>query len=707
MKEVSITRLRFPSPARTLCLLLLVIFCIESLLTWALPQLVPIRNPFLQIFTATALLALLSSPVLYHYVLKPFLDIAQVQHALADNVLAHLVDGVVLFDRQLTIRSFNGAAERIFGYPAAEIIGREARLILDESCLTLPLSPENCRPGAPPADAVRQASGTRRDGSTVAIEFSLSRVQIGPGWMWIGIVRDISARQEDEQRLKRTLSLLSATLESTNDGIMVRDLDGKIVIANRRFAEMWRIPEGLMEAGDDKLTRAYVLDQLQDPQTFLAVTEKHYAAPDEHTHHLLEFKDGRVFERFSVPQVIDGGIVGRVICCRDVSEQKALEHQLRHAQKMEALGTLAGGVAHDFNNILTVIMGFCNLSSALTEKGTPLKRYQDQIMTASERALTLTNSLLAYSRKQAMNPRPLELNAGVLRTGKFLSRLIGEDIELVTKLAPGKLMVLADSSQLEQVLTNLAANARDAMACKGSLIIGTSRVVIDDDFVRLHGYGRPGAFALISVSDTGTGMTTEVREKIFEPFFTTKQMGQGTGLGLSIVYGIVKQHDGYVNVYSEPGRGTTFNIYLPLIEAAEGSPDEGEQRIRGGSETILLAEDDDGVRALVKIILSGAGYRVIEAADGADAVEKFRADPRAIDLLVLDVVMPKKNGKEAFDEISALRPGTRAIFVSGYTADIIDRNGLVGTGITLISKPLLPNLLLAKVREVLDGGAGG
>jgi PAS domain S-box-containing protein len=674
------------------------------LLMYAL-RLFPIRNPYLENFVDSALLALFFSPVLYHYIFKPFHDIAAEQKSLAENVLGHVVDGVVLFDEHLAIHSFNSAAEGIFGYPAEEVIGVEVKLILGDLDNLSDLR-DRGRDDFCQIDAIRECRGIRKDGTALLVELSLSQVQLRGRWMWLGIVRDISARKRDEERMKHTLSLLSATLESTADGIMVRDLSGSIIISNKRFGEMWRIPEHVMHTHDDMLMRAYVLEQLKDPQEFLALTDKQYLAPDEVSYHLLSFKDGRVFERFSSPQVIDDGIVGRVICCRDITEQKNLELQLRHAQKMEALGTLAGGVAHDFNNILTVIMGFCSLTSAQVDKGGPLRRNLDQIMAASERALTLTNSLLAYSRKQAMNPRPLEVNVTVHNIEKFLARLIGENIELVTKLSDEKMIVMADSGQLEQVLMNLAGNARDAMNLKGCLLIGTRKMEIDQEFVRLHGYGRPGTFALISVSDTGAGMDETTREKIFEPFFTTKQVGQGTGLGLSIVYGIVKQHEGYINVYSEPGKGTTFNIYLPVVSGSEEAPSQEQQQIPGGTETILLAEDDAGVRELVKSVLTGSGYRVIEAHDGEDALERFSQNRELIDLLVLDVVMPKKNGKEALLEICALKPDIKAIFISGYTADIIDKNGLIGSGLHLISKPLQPNQLLAKVRELLDQRQG-
>jgi CheY-like chemotaxis protein len=301
-----------------------------------------------------------------------------------------------------------------------------------------------------------------------------------------------------------------------------------------------------------------------------------------------------------------------------------------------------------------------------------------------------------------MNLKPLELNGRVRQTERFLARLIGAEIELVTRLCPEQLTVLADGGQLEQVLMNLATNARDAMDGKGCLAIDTRRIEIEEEFVRLHGYGAPGSFALITVSDTGAGMDEETRDKIFEPFFTTKEAGHGTGLGLSIVYGIVKQHQGYINVYSEPGQGTCFRIYLPVVDGVEEKAARSLRQVTGGSETLLLAEDDPGVRALVKSVLEGAGYRVIEACDGEDAAVRFRDHLQEVDLLVLDVVMPKKNGRESFEEISAIRPGVKALFISGYTADIVSRNGLIDAGLDLLMKPLLPNQLLSKVRDLLD-----
>jgi two-component system, cell cycle sensor histidine kinase and response regulator CckA len=701
MTQLKMTELSFPSPARTIGALLLVLFCIETLIMYLLPHLMPLHNGYLENFADATLLTLLFSPTLYHRVFKPFQRIASQHKTLTDNVLAQMVDGVLIFDAQLVLQSVNGAAQRIFGYPEHEMVGSDLGLILPTRCLETVLPPGNDQRALPGSRAPLETSCMRPDGSQLAIELSLSPVQFSGAPMWLGIVRDITARKNAEERIQHTLSLLNATLDSTADGIIVRDLEGRSVIANQRFAQMFGIPETVLPGAEDHTLRGYVLEKLREPQLFANLVEKQGREPERVTCDILQFRDGRYFERVATPQIMEDRIVGRVVSYRDISEQKSLEHQLRHSQKMEALGTLAGGVAHDFNNILTVIMGYCNLSASGVERDDPLRHNLNQIMIASERAANLTNSLLAYSRKQANNPKPIDLNQCVQQVQKFLERLIGEQIELVARLDREKLTVLADTGQLEQVLMNLAANARDAMERRGSLIIGTGRLRIDAEFVRLHGYGRPGEFALLTVSDTGMGMSEDTREKIFEPFFTTKELGQGTGLGLSIVYGIVKQHEGYINVYSEPGHGTTFNIYLPLCADAQQAAGDPDPKVLGGSETILLAEDDQNVRALIRSVLSAQGYRVIEAVDGAAAVQKFADRCEQIDLLILDVVMPRKNGQEAYQEICALRPDMKAIFISGYTADIIDKNGLADQGLHLVTKPLLPSQLLSKVREVL------
>jgi PAS domain S-box-containing protein len=393
-------------------------------------------------------------------------------------------------------------------------------------------------------------------------------------------------------------------------------------------------------------------------------------------------------------------VVGTLL---DITEHSKLEEQLRQAQKMEAVGQLAGGIAHDFNNMLTTIIGFGSLMRMNMSKDDPLMSYVEQILTSSEKAANLTQSLLAFSRKQIISPKPVNLNEIIRGVEKLILRLIGEDIEIKSKLIDKDLIIMADAGQIEQVLMNFAANARDAMPRGGRLVITTEIVKLDNEFIKTHGYGKPGIYAVISVADTGMGMDENTKERIFEPFFTTKELGRGTGLGLAIVYGIIKQHDGYINVYSELGKGTTFKIYLPVIESEiENIELEEYAAPAGGSETILVAEDDADVSKLIKTILEGYGYKVIEAVDGEDAVFKFIENKDKVQILILDVIMPKKHGREAYEEIKKISPDIKAVFMSGYTADIINKKGILEEGIDFISKPILPDDLLRKVREVLD-----
>jgi signal transduction histidine kinase len=393
---------------------------------------------------------------------------------------------------------------------------------------------------------------------------------------------------------------------------------------------------------------------------------------------------------------------------KELAERKRTEDQLRHSQKMEAVGRLSGGVAHDFNNILTAIIGYGTLLQMHIGVDDPMRHNIDEILASAKRAAALTQSLLAFSRKQAMNPKPVDLPLVIERISKLLQRLIGEDITLVRKGATENLVVVADSGQLEQVLMNLATNARDAMPEGGQLIIDTERTVLDEQFLATHEYMKPGVYARVTVSDTGTGMDRMTAVRVFEPFFTTKEVGKGTGLGLSIVHGIIKQHDGYINVYSEPGHGTTFKIYLPLAEAAATAGNrESVPEIKRGSETILMAEDDEQIRRLTRSVLETAGYAVIEAVDGADAIEKMQIHRDAIRLLLLDVIMPKKNGREVYEEAKKLIPGVASLFVSGYTADIIHDKGLSVDGNRVIMKPVLPGELLNKIRATLDNPAAG
>lgn len=389
---------------------------------------------------------------------------------------------------------------------------------------------------------------------------------------------------------------------------------------------------------------------------------------------------------------------------QEITAQKELENQFMHSQKMEAIGTLTGGVAHDFNNFLTAIIGYSSVVQMKFKEDPVLLSYIDQILASAERAAELTQRLLAFSRKQITSPRLANLNQIIGNVGKFLTRLIGERIELRTLLTDKDLNIIADIGQIEQVVINLCTNARDAMPEGGCLTIETDTAELGTEFVKIYGYGKAGNYAVLSVTDTGTGIDEDVRQKIFEPFFTTKETGKGTGLGLSMVYSIVKQHNGYINVYSEAGNGTVFRIYLPLAMETSSQPELLKEtgQIRGGSETILLADDDAGARESTKALLEEYGYRIITAVDGEDAITKFRDNRDAIRVLISDIIMPKKNGREVYKEIKKAKPSIAVIFTSGYTEDVIHKSGIVEEGLRFISKPVSIRGLLKALREELD-----
>ena len=384
-------------------------------------------------------------------------------------------------------------------------------------------------------------------------------------------------------------------------------------------------------------------------------------------------------------------------------EQNTLREHLYHLQKLESVGTLAGGIAHDFNNILSIIIGYGNLLEKSLGKGIPPRIYIQKILKSAERATNLVQGLLAFSRKQGSCQKPAPINSILLPVKNLLSRLIGEDIVLDIVPAKKDCIVMADSGQMEQVLINLATNARDAMPNGGKLTIQADIVELGSEFIRTHGYGETGEYARISVFDTGMGMDKETQQRIFEPFFTTKEVGKGTGLGLSIVYGIIKQHGGYINVESKPCKGTTFRIYLPLIKS---TVEEGKSTplpaYLNGTEMILVAEDDAEVRNLARVLMEEAGYKVIEVADGHDTINKFMENKDNINLLLLDVIMPTKNGREAYEEIRKIRPDIKTLFMSGYSESSIHKTTILKEGFHFISKPFSQTTLLKKIREILD-----
>jgi signal transduction histidine kinase/CheY-like chemotaxis protein len=388
---------------------------------------------------------------------------------------------------------------------------------------------------------------------------------------------------------------------------------------------------------------------------------------------------------------------------RAEEERERLQAQLLQAQKMESIGRLAGGIAHDFNNILTAILSYAELSLMKLPANDPLRGHQISIQEASEKAAALTHQLLAFSRRQVLEMKAVDLNAVVTGIAKMLTRMIGEDVSLELKTGATVSTVRADESQLEQVLMNLAVNARDAMPSGGRLLIETADVDPDDVSLQALGMKAPGAHVMLSVTDSGAGMSTEVRERIFEPFFTTKELGRGTGLGLATVYGIVKQHGGNIIVDSEPGKGTIFRIFLPVtVEPGPQQDAEPSGPLPEGVETILVVEDDELVRDLIQEVLAPLGYRVLTTATGDEAVKASDSLPGSLDLLLTDVVMPGMNGRQLAEVMRTKRPGIKVLFMTGYTQDALSTQGILEPGVALIHKPLRAGTLTRQIRQVLD-----
>ena len=506
---------------------------------------------------------------------------------------------------------------------------------------------------------------------------------------------------ENLERLAQSESRYLRAIRGTSDGLW----DWDLVSGDYYYSPRWK--ELLGFASDELENRPDTFFSRVHPDDLPLVhggLQAHFAgeAPFDLELRLRTREDEylRVRCRGQAEWSGEGNAVRMSGALTDITERQLMEEQLRQSQKMEAVGQLAGGVAHDFNNILTVIAGYANILKMDIPEESAQHELVEQIAVAAERAAQLTRGLLAFSRKQAMAPQRTDLGEVVHRVEQFLTRVIGEDIQLKTELLPEPLPVLVDFGQIEQVLINLAANARDAMPDGGVFTIATG--LYDPEGAGHHG-SASGRRAVIIVADNGKGMDEETSRRIFEPFFTTKEVGKGTGLGMAIVYGIVQQHKGDIKVGSRPGEGTVFTIELPLVEGcpALGSHLATPDMPETGTETILVAEDDPGVRSLVDRVLTKHGYRVILAENGEEVVDRFAAQRDGIGLILMDIIMPRKNGIEAWAEIKKMQPEAKVLFTSGYTADFIQSRGM-HAGVELIMKPVQPVELLRKVREVLE-----
>src|SRR5438552_4167792 len=534
----------------------------------------------------------------------------------------------------------------------------------------------------------------------------------GGGWLAIGM--DVSERKRAEERYRSFIAQSSegvsrleidppVPIKLPDEEQIDRLYDGaRIAECNDAMARMY----GYNEARELMGTRLADLHNVTDPtnrEQIRAFIRAGYRVSDSETRE--HDRDGRprVFLNNVVGFVEDGHLVRVWGTQRDVTEQRHLEEQFRQSQKMEAVGQLAGGIAHDFNNLLTAILGNTQLLLRELPPGDSKRGDVEEIRKASERAASLTRQLLAYSRRQMLQPEVLDLNVVVAEMDKMLQRLIGEHIALVAVLAPDLGRVRADPNQIEQVIVNHVVNARDAMPERGKLRIETANVDLDETFAQIHLGSVPGPYAVLAVTDSGVGMDATVRAHLFEPFFTTKEVGKGTGLGLATVYGIVKQSDGYISVYSEPGRGSSFKIYLPRIATPADVP-AGPQKggAARGSETVLVVEDEPAVLALSRRALEAQGYVVLAASDPAAALRVVERHGGTIHMLVTDVVMPGLSGPELADKLAAQRPGIRVLYMSGYPGDAVVQHGGLPAGSAFLQKPFSADTLARKVRDVLD-----
>ena len=646
-----------------------------------------------------------------------------------------------------------------------------------------------------------------------------------------GVLIEITDRKQRELEMESSVSLLQATLEATADGILVIDPTGKVLGFNQRFLRMWRISDELARSGDDGSLLSHVIEQLADPAAFLQRVQELYMDPEAEDFDVVEFKDGRVYERFSIPTLVGGQSVGRVwsfrdrtgqraaaeqlrvsenrlrmivetepecvklidrsgallemnpaglemieaddlesvagMCVydlvaeedrqafrdlnekifrgergslsfdviglkgrrrntetlavpfrgaggeviahlaitRDVTERGHLEEQLRQSQKLEAVGRLAGGVAHDFNNVLTVIANYARFISDGLPHNDPFIEDAAEIIRASDRAASLVKQLLSFSRKDVVRPRVFDLNEAIIDIERLLGRTIGENIDVRVEPMQDPAYVLMDPGQIEHLLLNLGLNARDAMPNGGVLTVGASLVHLDHEAVGQLPDVQAGSYACLVVGDTGVGMDDEIKAHVFEPFFTTKRLGLGTGLGLASVYGIVKQAGGHVAVDSETGRGSTFSVYLPTTEQRPGDdPGSVPTPLTGGGERILLVEDEEPVRCLVSRILEGAGYEVVALASGVEALDELRPDVR-FDLLISDVLMPGMSGVDLANHLTGRQSDLKVLMMSGYAEEVLFSDQEAHGNRSLMLKPFGKEELLTRVRELLGTSA--
>jgi len=641
---------------------------------------------------------------------------------LASQLLESIPDAIVGVDQSGTIVQINAQTEALFGYKREELIGKKVEILIPER--------HHARHSGHRADfsenpRVRQMGpglnlhGRRKDGSEFAVEISLSPVSTEDGVLVLSAIRDVSERKRIEEELNRAnaelnertnrqlweyRARLASIIDSSEDAIIGKDLNGIVTSWNKGAEHVYGYSADEMVG--NSITKISPADRPDEIPGILRKIRRGETV--SHFESVRVTKDGRHLNiSLTVSPIHDaqGTIVGASAIGRDITAHKRAEDQLRQAQKMEAIGRLAGGVAHDFNNILGIITACIELLESRIDSKAASQQYIDNIRKAAERGATLTRQLLAFSRQQVVQTTVLDLNARLRETSKLLRPLMGDDVEVIISGRSSAAVVEGDPVQLDQVILNLAVNARDAMPKGGKLILETSTIEMDETMAAQHAPLTAGKYVQLTVSDTGTGMDSATAARIFEPFFTTKEVGKGTGLGLAMVYGIVRQSNGHILVYSEPGRGTTFKIYMPSAEDKIGLPTPGKSEAlprRRTDTTILLVEDDETMRMLTKQLLVDHGYNVIEASDGASALDTGVSEDKHIDVLLTDVVMRGISGPELVRQLASSRPKTKVIFMSGYTGELLSEHDVFQAGTRFLEKPFSRASLLKMVDAALE-----
>ncbi len=607
----------------------------------------------------------------------------------------------------LRFLAVNKSAVRHYGYSREEFLAMVIKDIRPPE--DIPLLLENVSRVRDGLDVAGVWRHLKKDGSIIDVEITTHELIFVGRRAEVVLVNDVTERKKAEEALKEAEEKYRSIFENAVEGIFQSTPEGRFISANPALVRIlgYESPEELITDRTNIATQHYVNPAFRDELERMLAEQGIVVGFECEVFR----KDGiKIWVEENIRAIRDesGALLYYEGSIEDMTERKMLEEQLRQSQKLEAIGQLAGGIAHDFNNLLTAINGYSDLVLRRLQAADPLRHNVEEIKKAGERAAALTRHLLAFSRKQVLQPVAIDLNTIVSDMEKMLRRLIGEDVELRTVLASELGTIKADPGQIEQVILNLAVNARDAMPQGGKLTIETENVYIDEEYATHHVAVKPGHYVMLAVSDTGTGIDEKTRAHIFEPFFTTKEVGKGTGLGLSTVYGIVKQSGGNIWVYSEVGQGTTFKVYLPRVAggAQEYRRSVAPKEALQGKETILLAEDDEMVRNLVLEVLRHYGYQVLEASNGGAALLICERHKGQVHLLITDVVMPEMSGRELAVRLSQLRPDMKVLFMSGYTDNAIVDQGVLAEGTPFIQKPFAPDALAHKVKEVLEQQGG-